>query len=197
MASRCANTSAKSYANFAVFIGCALHPDLYASSVYRRYRVENHVNPSSLTPEEIKIVSHASPMPNACLPNPSLDGGRSHISKPGRTAIAWERLSASKFPYRCRLLYGLLLELRSFYHRIRRLRKRGDILQPQMGPVWKKAPLGHLMPSERTRARILDTQQLLASQPWLSPEDWQLFLLGWDAGREYCACHTKEDRSDL
>jgi hypothetical protein len=159
--------------------------------------VENHANRSSVTPEEIKTVSHVAPMPDACLPNSLLDGDRSRTSKSGRIAIAWERLSASKFPYRCQLLYGLLLELRSLHHRIRRLWKRGDILQPQMGPVWEKTTPGHLIPSERTRARIRDTQQLLVCQPWLSPEDWQLFLLGWDAGSEYCADHTKEDRSDL
>jgi hypothetical protein len=54
-----------------------------------------------------------------------------------------------------------------------------------MGPVWQKEPHGCLTRHKRTQGRIQDMQQLLSSQEWLSPEDWGLYLKGWDEGWEY------------
>jgi hypothetical protein len=121
------------------------------------------------------------------LPKSGQDDGQSDTSSQGHIANLLEGLSASRFSFRFPRLYGLILEYRSFYHRIRYLRKRADIRQPQMGPLWETSEFGHLIPNRRTRARIQDMQQALSLQPWLSPEDWQLFLEGWDAGSEYSA----------
>jgi hypothetical protein len=119
-------------------------------------------------------------------PNSALEDGLYGTRILKKTATVWGRLSASKFPHRFGALYGLILEFRSFYHRIRRLRKRGDICQPQMGPIWEIKEQGLLTPNRRTQARIQDMRQLLSSQPSLSPEDWEIFLRGWDAGWECC-----------
>jgi hypothetical protein len=111
-----------------------------------------------------------------------------------RRSNLWAKLSASKFPYRFRVLYGWILECRSFYHRIRLAAKRGDVCQPQMGHRWETSALGHLIPNRRTQARIQDMQQALSLHPWMSPEDWHIFLIGWDAGSEYSA-HS--DHADI
>jgi hypothetical protein len=121
------------------------------------------------------------------LPKLERDNGQRDISSQGRIANFLEGFSAAKFPFRFPRLYGLTLEIRSFRYRIQRLWKRGDILQPQMGHVWETSALGHLIPNRRTQARIEDMQQVLSSHPWLSPEDWHVFLMGWDAGSEYGA----------
>jgi hypothetical protein len=63
-----------------------------------------------------------------------------------------------------------------------------------MGLALEKAASGLLAPNRRTQARIQDMQQLVESQPWNSPFDWNLFLSGWDAGSEYS---EREDRADI
>lgn len=109
----------------------------------------------------------------------------------------WERLSASKFPWRHPIVYGSLLELRSFYHRIRLLLQRGDIRYLQMGPLYEQVSLGHLVQNIRTQSRTQDMQTLHDDLPWLSPEDCHLFLLGWDAGERYRgSADTAKSRSD-
>jgi hypothetical protein len=113
-----------------------------------------------------------------------------------KTANFWERLSASKFPYRFPKLYGLVLEYRSLCGRILLLGKRGDVCQPRMGPIWETSELGHLTPNMRTQVRIRDMQQTLSLYPWMSPEDWNLFLLGWDAGSEYSARAGRSDTQE-
>jgi hypothetical protein len=127
------------------------------------------------------------PVPEDHLPSGELEGGPYRTRNGNQTPNLWARLSVSKFPYRFPLSYALFLELCSFYHRIRLLSKRGDVRQPQMGLVWETSGLGHLIPNRRTQTRIRDMQRLLSSKPWLSPEDWRLFLIGWDAGSEYSA----------
>jgi hypothetical protein len=52
---------------------------------------------------------------------------------------------------------------------------------------------GHLIQNKRIQARIQDMQQVLSLYPWLSPEDWNLFLLGWDAGSKYGARESLAD----
>jgi hypothetical protein len=111
---------------------------------------------------------------------------REHLAK---TSILWERLSTSRFPYRHTRLYALLLELRSSYHRILLVWKRGDIREIQTGLVWEKISPECLTLNRRTLGRKTDMQLLLSSLPWLSPEDWHLFLLGWDGGWE-CRANT-------
>lgn len=135
--------------------------------------------------------------PSWHAPSAQREDGRNRTEHQAGTSNLWERLCASSFPYRYRLLYGLLLESRSFYHRIRLLRQRGDILQPQMGHVWEKAETGHLILHRRTQVRTQDMQELLSCHPWLFPEGWNLFLTGWDAGAEFGASLGREQRSAL
>jgi hypothetical protein len=104
---------------------------------------------------------------------------------PEKVPNLWERLSRSKFPYRLPRFYGLILELRSSFHRIRLVWQRGEVRPLQMGPVWERVSPALLIANKRTRARTQGIQQLLSSLPWLSPEDGYLFLLGWDAGLEF------------
>jgi hypothetical protein len=109
-----------------------------------------------------------------------------HIARSLQNSSFWERLSVSKFPYRHPVLYGSLLELRSFAHRIRSLVKRGDIRPVEIGFVFQQSPFQqHLVRNRRTQARTTDIQKLLSDCPWLSGEDCYLFLQGWIAGEEW------------
>jgi len=134
------------------------------------------------------------PTRNDYPPTLVLTDDRSRSGKSNQSPNLWERLSLSTLPYRCQLLYGLLLETRSFYHRIRLLKRQGGICQPRMGPALEKATSGCLEPNRRTQARIQDMQQWAESRPWGSPSDWQLFLVGWDAGSEYS---EREGHADI
>jgi hypothetical protein len=107
-----------------------------------------------------------------------------HTYTLARTSSLWESLSLSTFPYRFQLLYGLLLECRSLYHHIRLLRLRNHISQPRMGREFQRDAFGHLMLNTRTQAHTMDMQRIRERHPWLSPEDWNLLLIGWDAGWE-------------
>jgi|ERR1035441_9656683 hypothetical protein len=102
-----------------------------------------------------------------------------------RIASLLERLSTSRFPFRHPVLHGLILELCSFAHRTRLLWKRGDTRSVEMGSVWELDAQQHLVPNRRTQARNADIQKLFSEYPWCSPEDWHVFLLGWDAGSEW------------
>ena len=143
--------------------------------------------------ERSKKEASAAPMLSESHPNLGRGDGRSHIRTPKQTSNLWERLSVSRFPFRFPLLYGSLLESRSFYHRIRCLSRRGDISRSQMGPLWETSVLGHLILNKRTQARIQDMQRMLSSEPWRSPEEWDLYLMGWDAGSEYSALAHQHD----
>jgi len=114
-----------------------------------------------------------------------------------KTSNLLERLSMSKFPYRHPVLYGLLFELRSFGHRIQSLRKRGDIRPLEIGFVYQPLDAhGCLVRNKLTQARSTGIQQLLAEYPWLSAEDCYLFLVGWNAGREWHESLGTAENSD-
>ncbi len=108
--------------------------------------------------------------------------GQPRIANQARISIRWERLSVSSFPYRHPILYALLLELRSSYHRIRLAWQRGGTREIQMGPTWQRLLSGHLIPNKQTQGRIEDMRRWLSSREWSSPEEWDVFLKGWDAG---------------
>jgi hypothetical protein len=130
-----------------------------------------------------------------CLSNFPLGGGlRRSERKKGMSSLL-ERLSVSRFPYRFPRWYALLLELRTFYHRIQLLRKRGRIAYLEMGPAWEASPTGGLVPNKRAQARSMDMQQLLSLYCWLSPEDCHVYLLGWDAGEGYALCNHRSGDS--
>jgi hypothetical protein len=97
-------------------------------------------------------------------------------------------LSVSRFPQRHPVLYGSLLELRSFGHRIRFLVKRGGIRPAEIGPVYQQSPVpGYLVRNTRSQARIQGIQKLLSDSPWLTTDDCHLFLAGWDSAEEWRA----------
>jgi hypothetical protein len=133
---------------------------------------------------ETKTDSQWTTQSSAHLSNERLGDAHFHRYKLSKTSSLWERLSVSTVPYRLQLLYGLLLELRSLYHRIRLLVLRKGMSLPQMGRVFQLDDDGCLVPNSRTQAHTMDMQQLRERHPWLSPEDWNLFLIGWDAGWE-------------
>ena len=137
---------------------------------------------------------HCVPKRSGHYPIAALKGDRSYIGNQRKTSNFWEEISASKFPHHFPKLYGLMLELRSLHGRIQLLWKRGDVYHARMGHVWEKDGLGHLLPNRRTQARIQDMQRAISLYPWLSPEDWNLFLLGWDAGSE---CNERADHDDI
>jgi hypothetical protein len=132
-----------------------------------------------------KAATSAASMPHADnLSSERLGDAHFHKYTLEKTSSLWGALSLSRFPYRFRLLYGLLVECRSLYHRIRLLRLRNGRSQPRMGREFLLDASGHLVLNKRTQAHTQDMQQIRARHPWLSPEDWNLFLIGWDAGWE-------------
>jgi hypothetical protein len=91
--------------------------------------------------------------------------------------------SVSRFPYHYPRLHGLFLELCSFLHRIPLVWRQGGTRPLEIGSVYQRQDDQiSFRVNMQTQARILDMQQLLASVPWCSGEDCQLFLLGWNAG---------------
>ena len=131
-----------------------------------------------------KIVGYGSTRCTGDLSSERLGDARFHTYTLARTSSLWESLFLSTFAYRFRLLYGLLLECRSLYHRIRLLRLRNGICQPRMGREFQRDTSGHLILNKRTQAHTRDMQLIRERYPWLSPEGWNLFLIGWDAGWE-------------
>ena len=119
-----------------------------------------------------------------------------HTAQSQKTATLWEWLSASKFPYRHPVLYGSLLELRNFAHRIQSLRKQGDIRPAEIGLVYQQSPLpGYLVRNTRSQGRSRGIQKLLSHSPWLTTEDCRLFLAGWDMAEEWRERLDTEDSS--
>jgi hypothetical protein len=118
------------------------------------------------------------------LSSEQLGDAHFHTYTLARMSSLWESLSLSKFSCRFQLLYGLLLERRSLYHRIRLLRLRNHISRPRMGQEFQQDTSGHLRLNRRTQARTKDMQRIRERHPWLSLEDWNLFLVGWGAGWE-------------
>src|SRR5258708_24193402 len=101
-------------------------------------------------------------------------------------ANLWERFSASRIPYRYPVMYESICLLRSCGHRIRSLWRRGYILRAETGPVYQQSsPLGYLERNERTQARSQGIQKLLSESPWLTTEDFRIFLAGWDMAEEW------------
>jgi len=100
-----------------------------------------------------------------------------------RTSNSMASLSVSKFPFRFPILHGLFLELRSFLHRSQLVWQRGGTRPLEIGSVYQRQDDQiSFRVNMQTQARILDMQRLMASVPWCSGEDCQLFLLGWNAG---------------
>jgi hypothetical protein len=136
-----------------------------------------------------------------CVLPRSADGARSHSVPYQKTSSVWDRLSASKFPFRHPVLHGSLLDFRSFLYRIRLLWKRGGTRSLRIGWVYQQrgAQQG-LALNRETQARSMGMQQLLFDCPWLSSEDCHLWLIGWNAGREWReslgTAENNDDRRD-
>ena len=117
--------------------------------------------------------------------SPSAIGAQPNIVRTRKTSSLLKWLSVSKFPFRHPVLYGSLLELRSFLHRIQSLRKQGDILPLEIGLAYQQSSdPKYLVRNRRTQARSQGIQKLLSGSPWLSTEDCRLFLKGWDSAEE-------------
>jgi hypothetical protein len=49
--------------------------------------------------------------------------------------------------------------------------------------------------NRRTQARSQGIQKLLSDSPWLTPEDFRLFLAGWDTAEEWRERLDRQDSS--
>jgi hypothetical protein len=116
-----------------------------------------------------------------------------------KNASPLERLSVSKFPFRRPILHGLLLELRSFRHRIQLLWQRGGTRLLETGLVYQQTlPQSYPVLNKQTQLRTQGIKRLLAEFPWLTGEDCHLFLLGWNAGLESGVClDTAQNSADI
>jgi hypothetical protein len=97
------------------------------------------------------------PLPASELPANHQGGAcaQPHRVPSQKTASLLERLSVSKFPWRYPVLYGLIFELRTFYHRIRLLWIRGHIRPLEIGLTFQEASPGYLVRNRRNRFKHL------------------------------------------
>ena len=153
------------------------------------------MNGDTVTGQNITTGQRQLPKQSWDCANSQSTGDRLRSEHQTRIENLWERLSASTVPYRFPRWYALLLELRSFCHRIQLLRRRGRIAYLEMGPVWEASATGDLVPNKRGQARSQDMQEFLSSSPWLSPEDCHEYLIGWDAGEGYALGTRKSSNS--
>ncbi len=89
------------------------------------------------------------------------------------------------------------VELCSSFRYIAAQCRRGSVFPMSAGPAFEEDLAGHLVPNRRTQDRIRYTQKLLSEQPWISPANLQLFLLGWDAAEEWRDRSDTADRREL
>ena len=78
--------------------------------------------------------------------------------------------------------YTLWQEFRSFLQRTETRLTAGKKLGIDMGPEWELDICGNLRLCNRTQIRIQDTEKAFVNRPWATILDYQLFLVGWDAG---------------
>ena len=81
-------------------------------------------------------------------------------------------------------LHGLLLEFRSFLCRIRIVCKKSHTGEVELGPSFERSTHGGLQRCSGTLSRRKGIENMLASRPWATPLDWEIFLEGWDKGCE-------------
>lgn len=104
-----------------------------------------------------------------------------------RIASLLAGFSISRLPYRFPRLHGLFLELCSFRHRIQLVWRRGGTCFLETGPVYQQTSLqSHPVLNRQTQLRTQGIQRLLSEYPWLSGEDCNLFLMGWNKGWKSC-----------
>ena len=85
----------------------------------------------------------------------------------------------------------LLSEIHSLFGRMKLLREKRHWIA--IGPNWETHPSGHPQKCTRTRARTIDIQEMLASWPWASSADFQIFLEGWDKGEMWASLDRSSD----
>lgn len=111
------------------------------------------------------------------------------------SSLSWSSL-LYKFQMRYPRLDRSFLELRSVAHRIGLLWTEAPKDLPQMGRAWYQDADHSLRVNTKTQGRTASTQNLLARQPWASPEDVRLFLSGWEQGCEW-ACGSHDIREPM
>jgi hypothetical protein len=114
-----------------------------------------------------------------------LPDGHCRILRPYQKSRGSSVSLLQRFLWRHQVLYGLLLEIGSCYHRIRLLCKQGRAPGLDMGSVWLPYTSGNLIQNTTSQGRIRDIEKLRVAHPWASTEDVRMFLNGWDAGREH------------
>lgn len=77
--------------------------------------------------------------------------------------------------------------------RIWRLYKSGRESHLRMGFLYLRIGSQGLRPNTTRLGRIEDRGKLLSVRPWASLQDQQLFLCGWEAGREWALRHLGEN----
>jgi hypothetical protein len=111
--------------------------------------------------------------------------GRSHSVQSHQSAIrsslSWWRTFLWKHPR----LHELASEICSCYQRIRVLCKRGRAIFVSTGRVYLALDREGLCLNTTSQARRRSIERLLSVCPGVSLQDQQLFLCGWELGREW------------
>src|SRR5579863_8413755 len=117
-----------------------------------------------------------------------------HTSQTHQSATFLDRLWDSTFPCRYPKLYGSILELRNFAHRIQSLWKQENTRYVDIGPVYQPSKVpGFLVLNTRTQGRNEGIRKLHSDFQWLTSDDFGVFLRGWDAAEEwYERCQSRD-----
>jgi len=86
------------------------------------------------------------------------------------------------------LLYGLAVEIRSLLCRMAlRYIRRYNLYGIDLGPAGQMSPGGHLEPNTRTHACIRDIESFVASHPWATMVDVEIYRDAWGQGAALAA----------
>jgi|SRR5882724_4986411 len=104
-------------------------------------------------------------------------------------ATSWLSLAMGRLSFRFPLAYEFARLFRTFLHHSRILWWQGSIALADMGPDVGLDGNRSLVDCTRTHGRIADTRAIWSSNQWMSGEDLQLFLAGWNAGARWSDRH--------
>jgi hypothetical protein len=131
-----------------------------------------------------KTASRHDKSDTSCLGVLSGDG---HVHTPVRRkwSTRLSVLSLQHFLWRHPRLHESWSEIRNCHRRIRLLYRRGRGSFVSTGRMFLAIDSQALRPNTTSQARRQSIEKLLSARPWASLQDQQLFLCGWEMGREW------------
>jgi len=128
------------------------------------------------------------PLPDWCRSQRDPQRNESRVRAATREAVIRLRVGL----YRLGLLREFLLEIRSLLYRISILcKRRYDLFGLNVGPI-HEIHSGYANWNTRTHACTVDMQNFLASRPWSTTIDLELYRDAWAQGEKWGACNFRK-----